>query len=127
MTPTSFTGRDEIMSCSNQSKNQNSPSFEFQQKLMVTGSITSGNSSAPFEVKRGMPICSREGWEVGKVAAVVLDGNKQKAVYLLLGRLPETSGYWMVSVDLIAEVDDEKVQLSIPREAVQSLPEWHSS
>jgi sporulation protein YlmC with PRC-barrel domain len=74
-----------------------------------------------------MPIFSREGREVGKVAAVVLDSNNQKAAYLLLGRLPETSGYWMVSVDLIAEVDDEKVRLSIPRETVQSLPEWHSS
>jgi sporulation protein YlmC with PRC-barrel domain len=115
------------MSRTNQSKNQNSPSIEFQQKLMVAGSITPGNSCAPFEVKRGMPIFSREGWEVGKVAAVVLDGNNQKAAYLLLGRLPETSGYWMVSVDLIAEVDDEKVRLSIPRETVQSLPEWHSS
>jgi hypothetical protein len=115
------------MSRSNQSKKQNSPSFEFPQKLMVTGTITSRNSCAPFVVKRGMPIFSREGWEVGKVAAVVLGGNHQKAAYLLLGRLPETSGYWMVSVDLIAEVDDEKVQLSIPKEAVQSLPEWHSS
>jgi sporulation protein YlmC with PRC-barrel domain len=115
------------MSRTNQSKNQNSPSIEFQQKLMVAGYITPGNSCAPFEVKRGIPIFSREGWEVGKVAAVVLDGNHQKVAYLLLGRLPETSGYWMVSVDLIAKVDDEMVRLSIPKEAVQSLPEWHSS
>ncbi len=73
-----------------------------------------------------MSILSEEGLEVGKVAAVVLNQVNQQATQILLSRLPEKNGYWLIRVDLVADVRDKKVQLSIPEAAIGSLPRWHS-
>lgn len=73
-----------------------------------------------------MPIYASDGSEVGKVAAVVLNSESQTVTHLLLSRLPEVGGYWLVSLDLIAHVDEEKIQLSIRGEAAEELPRWHS-
>ncbi len=64
---------------------------------------------------------------MGKVAAVVLSRDRHIATHILLGRLPEMSGYWLVSADLIEEVCDESVQLSIPMQGVDALPCWKSA
>lgn len=74
-----------------------------------------------------MTIQSREGLEVGKMAAVVLNGDHRNATHILLGRLPERKGYWLVPVDSIVQVRDESIQLSIPVQAVETLPRWHSA
>ena len=96
-------------------------------KLMVRGFVcprsTCGQS---IMIRRGMLICSKEGLEVGQVAAVVLDPIHRKATHILLGRLPETRGYWLVPVDLIAGVSDENVRLSVSIQAVETLPRWLS-
>ena len=97
------------------------------QKLMVSGFVSPQSSCAlSIEVRRGMMIRSKEGVEVGKVAAVVLNSDHHNATHILLGRLPEMSGYWLVPVDLVVEVRDESVQLSIPFRAIETLPRWHS-
>ena len=85
------------------------------------------NCAHPVDVKRGMTIRSKEGLEMGKVAAVVLSRDRHTATHILLCRLPEMSGYWLVSVDLIEEVCDESVQLSIPMQGVDALPCWKSA
>jgi sporulation protein YlmC with PRC-barrel domain len=101
--------------------------LEFTQKLMINGYICPESSCAlSVEVRRGMPIFSLEGLEVGQVAAVVLNGHQGRGTHLLLSRLPEIKGYWMVPVDLIAEVRGEAVRLSIPETAIEDLPRWHS-
>jgi len=61
------------------------------------------------------------------VAAVVVTLGQQYAGHILLGRLPDRKGYWMVSVNLIKTAVAGKVQLSIPADAVDSLPVWHST
>ena len=107
--------------------NQNSGTKNLTPKLMVHGFVCPESSCAlSMEVSRGMTIRSKEGLEVGKVAAVVLDSDRRKATHLLLGRLPEMSGYWLVPIDLVVEVRDECVQLSISIQVVETLPRWHS-
>lgn len=95
------------------------------QKLMVHGFVCPENScTLSIEVRRGMTILSNESLEVGQVAAVILDRDSLKATHILLGRLPETRGYWMVPVDLISDIHDGIVQLSIAGNAVDNLPPW---
>lgn len=107
--------------------NQSGDSKELAQKIMVHGFICFESSCAlSLEVRRGMTILSKEELEVGQVAAVVLDGNTQKATHILLGRLPETRGYWMVPVDLISEVRDDIVLLGISADVMDKLPLWRS-
>lgn len=100
---------------------------ELAQKLMVSGCVCSESSNAlSIEVRRGMSIHSREGLEVGKVAAVLLDESGQQATHLLLSRLPERAGYWLVPAGSIVQVRSESIQLSISTNAVEALPQWHS-
>lgn len=95
--------------------------------LMVSGFVCpQGRCALSAEVRRGMPIRSIEGLEAGTVAAVVLNRAHQQATHILLGRLPERRGYWLVPVDLIADVHDQAVQLAISLQAVDALPRWHS-
>jgi hypothetical protein len=101
--------------------------IELPQKLMVSGFVCSESSCAhSIEVRRGMSIHSREGFEVGKVAAVLLDESGQKTTHLLLSRLPERAGYWLLPADSIVQVGSESIQLSISTNAIEALPQWHS-
>lgn len=95
------------------------------QKLMVSGYLGGkDNFTSCNEVRRGMPILSVEGEEVGRVAAVIVEGDSVKASHVLLSRLPDEQGYWMISLDMIVEVREDKVQLSILANDVGALPRW---
>jgi hypothetical protein len=97
-----------------------------QQKLMVSGFVCPDNGCAlSSEVRRGMPIISAEGRGVGKVAAIVLNGLEHTATHILLSRLPEVQGYWLLPVSWIAQVQAEEVRLCVAEAEVQSLPQWH--
>jgi sporulation protein YlmC with PRC-barrel domain len=85
------------------------------------------NGSFSSEIRRGMPIFSKDGMEIGKVAAVILKRTNGPARQILLSRLPEIEGYFIVDVDLIAEIDQEKIVLSISQEVLQSLPRWRTT
>lgn len=101
--------------------------IEWTPKLMVHGFVCPESTCAlSIEVSRGMSILSKEGVDVGHVAAVILDNNTQKPTHILLCRLPERRGYWMVPVDLISEVHDGIVRLAIPENAVGTLLLWQS-
>lgn len=95
------------------------------QKLMVSSLVNWGkNGSFSAEIRRGMPMYSKDGKEIGKVAAVILKRTHNPARQILLSRLPDIEGYLIVDVDLIIEVDQEKVVLSVSEGALQSLPKW---
>ena len=96
------------------------------QKLMVNGFVCPKNGCAlTSEVRRGMSIFSIEGREGGKVAAVVLNNAEHSATHLLLSRLPEVNGYWLVPVSWIVQVQAEEVFLRATEPEIQSLPRWH--
>jgi hypothetical protein len=96
-------------------------------KLMASGWVCpQGNCSLPVEVKRGMSIYSREGVELGKLAAVVIGNTGSHPKEILLSRLPHEKGYWTVPVEWIEEVNQECLRLSTGTDAAKSLEEWHS-
>jgi sporulation protein YlmC with PRC-barrel domain len=106
---------------------QESASTEWAQKLMVHGFVCpESNCALSAEVSRGMSILSKEGGDVGHVAAVILDSNTQKATHILLCRLPQMRGYWMIPVGSISQVQDGIVRLAIPGKVVDTLPLWRS-
>jgi hypothetical protein len=93
---------------------------------MFSGYICPDNGCAlSSEIQRGMPIFSAEGRGVGKVAAVVLNSLDHTATHILLSRLPEIQGYWLLPVSWIAQVQAEEVHLCVPVSEIQSLPQWH--
>ena len=115
------------MDSTNKFEDRQDGSQELSQKLMVYGFVCPESSCAlSIEVRRGMSIHCQEGLEVGKVAAVILDCKTGKATHVLLGRLPEIKGYWLVPVDLISEVRDGAVRLGIRGDAIGGLPIWRS-
>lgn len=94
-------------------------------KLMVNGLIYPQPGCAlSTEVRRGMPILTTQGIEVGKVAGIVIDGENQSPAYLLLDRLPEQQGYWSVPIELIVKVENDQLWLSIPARAVNAFAPW---
>ena len=94
-------------------------------KLMISGFICLQSEGAlTIEVRRGMPIFSNQGIEVGKVAALVIDEKNQSPAYLLLDRLPEQRGYWSVPFELIVKVENDQLWLSIPASAVDAFTPW---
>lgn len=108
--------------------NQDKQPPQSSRKLMVTAMVCSETScSFNGEVRRGMTILSVDGWEVGKVAAVVLEGDAQKATHLLLSRLPQESGYWLVPLGIVIEITSKGVQLSASKRFVDALPRWQTS
>lgn len=115
------------MTSVNKPASQDNCLTEAAQKLMVHGYVCPESSCAlSIEVSRGMRILSQEGGDVGQVAAVILDGNTQRATHILLCRLPEMRGYWMVPVYLISEVHDDVVRIAIPGKVVDTLLLWRS-
>lgn len=106
---------------------ENSSKKKPAQKLMVSAFVCL-NNGCPLstEVRRGMAVQSEEGQEIGKVGAVMLDAESRKATHVLLSRLPEMRGYWLVPVGAITQVVDEYVRLIISKDYMDNLPRWHS-
>jgi hypothetical protein len=101
---------------------------ERSSRLLVSAEINLGlpQSAEPVQLRRGMPILTAEGVEVGRVAAVVVSGEDSQATHLLLGRLPNIPEYRLVSVDLITHIHEGNLQLSIISQHIENLPLWHS-
>jgi len=93
------------------------------QRLFESGPISLKRENAlPVVVNRGMLIVTNEGWEVGKVAAVVVDTQHQKVTHVLLTRPRLAPDYRLVPVNLIEQVDENNVLLDICSQAIDSLP-----
>ena len=71
-------------------------------------------------VERGMPILSREGRKVGKVAAVSVDENEVVDA-VLLSCLPVKMEYRIIPADLITAVRDHAVVLAVAGGAIEGL------
>lgn len=96
-------------------------------RLFERGLVCLEREATPVEVSRGMVILTQEGWEAGKVAAVVVEASSQQATHLLLVRPHLVSDYRLVPVSLIEEVKEEGVSLGISGEAIEDLPARHAS
>ena len=78
------------------------------------------------EVHRGMVVQTSEWHTVGRVAAVVLEQEKQVITHILMMRERQLLEYRLVPVELIEEVNEGAVLLRIFQSVVESLPVWHS-
>ena len=70
-----------------------------------------------------MLILSREGNEIGKVAAVSID-ESGTADAILLSSLPSRVEYLIVPSDFISTVRNNAVTLTMGREAIATLEKW---
>jgi hypothetical protein len=95
-------------------------------KLMTSG-IIQLDRAYPYlvEIQRGMAVHSLDGLPVGKVSAVVRNSSSQQATEILLDRLPEVQGYWLLPAAWISEVEGQSLRLSVSASAVEALPPWH--
>lgn len=101
----------------------NTAQADLLQKLLVSSWIRLGPpDSASVEVQRTMPVFSREGVEVGTVAAVVVDPATQATTHLLLCQLLPNLEYRLVPLTLIECVNEAVVQLRISSPDVNQLP-----
>ncbi len=95
------------------------------QRLMVSGWMELAESAGEaVELRRGMPVYTREGREAGKVAALVISGQGERAAFFLLCRLPEQCGYWLVAPGQVAAARDGAAYLAIGADELPSLPDW---
>jgi sporulation protein YlmC with PRC-barrel domain len=83
------------------------------------------NCALSTEVRRGMQILSIERNEIGKVAAVMLDPESRNATHLLLSRLPEIRGYWIIPLDMVLQIKDKAVLTNITEDNLDGLTLWH--
>lgn len=105
------------------SPNNNSVTSNQSQRLFESGSISPEQGNGlPVKVSRGMTIQTSEGWEAGKVAAVVVDNDSQKVTHVLLTRPRLVPDYRLVPVNLIEQVDEDIVLLDVCSQDIESLP-----
>lgn len=92
------------------------------QKLLISGSIMLTPNSTPISLHRGMFVLTQDNVVVGAVAAVVLSCCQQEITHFLLGQVPPTAVYRLISLSLIEKIDGEMVCLRIPSEKISTLP-----
>ena len=94
---------------------------ETTEKLIIEATICPEcGATLPTAVSRGMLICGRDGEEIGKVAAILVNGRSQEPTHLVLThRLPE---YRLVPLNQILAISETSVTLSLSAEALSQLP-----
>ncbi len=92
-----------------------------QQTLLVSGWVKLALAGSPVEIVRGMLVVSRDGHELGKVAAVVVDDLNHEVTHILLGHLPQTPDYRLASVDSVKRVTRGIVTLCILSQDADNL------
>lgn len=104
--------------------------------LVESGSLTAhktndaepgSSTTSQAEIRRGMSVQTQEGHTAGRVAAVVLDQDRQKVTHILLMQERKLLEYRLVPVELIEQVENEAIRLRTFQHVVDNLPPWHSS
>jgi len=110
------------------SATQASFTSESPNTLIESGAIELAQASAALvQVRRGMTILTGEGIIAGHVAALMVDGRSEKVTHLVLSRPCQAPEYRLVSIPLIAAVDDGEIRLNFFQAVLEELPIWHIS
>ena len=95
-------------------------SIEPVEKLTVCAQICLAAEEVPILVERDMVIFTKDGEEVGKVAAVLVNGRSQQPTHLVLARsVPE---YRLVPICQVNRVSEDLVMLNISNQQLLQLP-----
>lgn len=93
--------------------------------LMVSGRLTQNVVDEAAEVRRGAPVLDAGGQPAGSVAGVLVDGETDLVVRLVLGRDAAAGDYRLIPTDQIARVDDGTVRLRLAASDLTDLPIHH--
>src|SRR4051794_11495442 len=94
---------------------------DLNSEMIVSGSIyPDQESDIAVEVRRGMVILAMDGEEAGRVAAIIVDKHDQAVTHIVLSRLSQNPEYRLVPISIIEQVVEEKVQLRIFNQVVNS-------
>ena len=105
------------------SQQEHSDQSPHASRLFENGQVILPQGHDPAcEITRGMTILTREGYEVGRVAAVVLDAADRHVSHFLLSRAGSVPDYRLVSIDLVEYMSQQVILLKINRETIASLP-----
>jgi hypothetical protein len=94
-------------------------------KLMTRGTVRPEGQAGPVEIERGMQVIAADDLELGKVAALLVDGTDEIGG-LLLSKLPEMAGYWVVQMSLVEGVEQGQVRLRMLGVESSHLPAWRA-
>ncbi len=89
-----------------------------QSRLVVCGWI----EQVRGEVARGMRVLTQDGNRVGVVAALVQSDSPLGFTHLLLGQVPPTAAYRLISLDLLDRLEGEGIWLCLSPQQITTLP-----
>ena len=92
-----------------------------QDKVMVNGRYHLPHR-AIIDIRRGMIILTRVGEKAGFCAGVIVKQGEEDASFLLLGRLPVTSEYRQIPINLINHIEAETIHLHVDCAEILKLP-----
>jgi hypothetical protein len=91
--------------------------------LFVGGWVVPSRAGlAPIEIRRGMPMRSRDGGDAGQVAAVMVDSARQAVTHIVLSRWRAGLEYRLVPAGAVIGVRDGAVVLELASAAIDDLP-----
>ena len=93
---------------------------ERREKVMVNGRFHLPNR-AIIDIHRGMIIMTSVGEQAGFCAGVIVKQGDKDASFVLLGRLPVTSEYRQIPVNLINHIEAETIHLTINCDEILKL------
>jgi hypothetical protein len=96
-------------------------------KIMAQGEFAAAHDERTVIIRRGMIVFSSERTACGHVAAVGIDDRSQQVVCLILGHLPDETGYQSLPAAWIEQVMGDAVVLNAASDTVQTLPDWHGA
>jgi sporulation protein YlmC with PRC-barrel domain len=91
-------------------------------KLLVSGWFRTEGETATAEVRRGMSIQTRDGLEVGLVAAVLLDCRTGEVRQMVLSPIPPTGLYRLVAPQLVTRCSHGAIRIDADLADVASFP-----
>ena len=85
---------------------------EGRERVIVNGRFHLPNS-ATIDIRRGMIIMTSVGEKAGFCAGVIVKQSDEYASFVLLGRLPVTSEYRQIPINLIDHIEAETIHLNV--------------
>jgi hypothetical protein len=92
-------------------------------RLMAEGTIKLDDLAEPVKIERGRIVRTSDDQELGRVAALLVDGSGETRG-LLLSRLPGMAGYYLMPVDFVAGIEPGRVRVRLLSTEGDLLPAW---